>query len=103
MNSRRAMKPAKPKSEAHLLAVTGMSPAVLTETVWALAQESPPIIPERVVVLTTFSGREAIERELLKSAEGSGESIWQELRRTVLGQKASQDTRLMLEPARVIA
>ena len=46
---------ANSKSEIVLLAVTGMSPAVLTETVWALAQERPPIIPNRVVVLTTLA------------------------------------------------
>lgn len=38
------------KSECVLFAVLGMSPAVLTETVWALARESPSVIPHRVVV-----------------------------------------------------
>jgi len=33
-----------------------MSPAVLTETVWALAQEKPAVIPDRVIVLTTAAG-----------------------------------------------
>ena len=32
-----------PHPEVVLLAVTGMSPAILTETVWALAQENPPV------------------------------------------------------------
>jgi CRISPR-associated protein (TIGR02584 family) len=41
-----------------------MSPAVLTETVWALAHETPPRIPDRVIVITTIAGRQAIEREL---------------------------------------
>lgn len=35
-----------------LLAVTGSAVAVLTETVWALAHERPPVIPRRVVVVT---------------------------------------------------
>ena len=48
-----------------LLAVTGMSPAILTETVWALAHEKPAIIPERVVAVTTITGRQAIERALV--------------------------------------
>ena len=38
------------ESERVLFAVLGMSPAVLTETVWALARETPPVIPHRVVV-----------------------------------------------------
>src|SRR6516164_11043285 len=50
--------------EVVLLAVTGMSPAILTETVWALAQENPPVVPDRVVVLTTTAGKEQIERQL---------------------------------------
>jgi CRISPR-associated protein (TIGR02584 family) len=50
--------------EVVLLAVTGMSPAILTETVWALAQEDPPVLPDRIVVLTTTVGKELIEREL---------------------------------------
>lgn len=31
--------------ETILLAVTGLSPAVVTETVWTLAHENPPVIP----------------------------------------------------------
>lgn len=38
------------ESERVLFAVLGMSPAVLTETVWALARETPSVIPHRVVV-----------------------------------------------------
>jgi CRISPR-associated protein (TIGR02584 family) len=52
------------QSEIVLLAVTGISPAILTETVWALAQGNPPVLPDRVVVLTTTVGKEQIEREL---------------------------------------
>lgn len=48
-----------------LLSVTGQSPAVLTETIWALAQEQPAIIPHRVVVVTTTEGRATLVRELL--------------------------------------
>lgn len=50
--------------ETVLLAVTGMSPAILTETVWALAQENPPQPPDRIVVLTTSTGKEQIIQEL---------------------------------------
>ncbi|MBI4444700.1 MAG: TIGR02584 family CRISPR-associated protein [Acidobacteria bacterium] len=46
-----------------LLAVMGISPAILTETVWALAVERR-LIPEEVLVLTTTSGREAIRTKL---------------------------------------
>jgi len=60
------------ESERVLFAVLGMSPAVLTETVWALARETPPVIPHRVVVLTTTQGRVALERELFSGGESCG-------------------------------
>jgi CRISPR-associated protein (TIGR02584 family) len=70
--SRKTRKPApdklrngiRPRPEVVLLAVTGMSPAILTETVWALAQENPPVLPDRVVVLTTTAGKAQTEQEL---------------------------------------
>ena len=47
-----------------LLALLGMSPAVLTETVWALAHENPPILPDRIGVITTRPGRDKIKKIL---------------------------------------
>ncbi len=47
-----------------LYAVLGISPAVLTETVWALAHENPPLIPHRIFVLTTKPGRQLLEQVL---------------------------------------
>ena len=47
-----------------LLAVTGLSPQVVTETVWALAHEDPPWIPDAVQLLTTCAGRLAAEAGL---------------------------------------
>lgn len=67
------------KHETVLFAVSGMSPAVLTETVWALAQEHKPVCPSRVVVLTTTAGRAALVRELLTPVAGAT-SIWEDLR-----------------------
>jgi CRISPR-associated protein (TIGR02584 family) len=48
-----------------LIAVTGMSPAILTETVWALAQQEDPWIPDQVIAITTRTGKTAIEQLLL--------------------------------------
>ena len=53
-----------------LLAVSGMSPAILTETVWALAHEVPAIIPDEVVVITTSKGENDIHRDLLSKQDG---------------------------------
>lgn len=66
-----------------LLALCGTSPAVVTETVWALANRREPSIPDRVVVLTTTVGREAV-RQLLFENGG-----WRRLK-TVLGTPANK-------------
>ena len=81
-----------------------MSPAVVTETVWALAHETPPVIPDRVVVVTTISGRQALERELLTPAEAdaSPPNLWRQLRLAILGPNACHQERLILEPAKVV-
>ena len=91
-----------PQPSTILLAVTGMSPAVLTETVWALAQEQEPVIPDRVVVITTISGRQAIDRELLLAAQPDAPTVWQQLRQAVLGQGAEKDPRLNFDAVRLI-
>jgi len=40
-----------------LCCVIGTSPAVLTETVWCLAHQKHPVIPDEIVVLTTIRGK----------------------------------------------
>ena len=53
------------KREKILIALCGMSPAVLTETVYALAEDK--CCPSQVIVITTTAGREKIEEELFQS------------------------------------
>jgi len=48
-----------------LIAVTGVSPAILTETVWALAHEESGWVPDQVIAITTRMGKTAIEKLLL--------------------------------------
>ncbi len=62
------------RNQAVLLSLCGLSPAVVSETVWALARETPPTRIDKVVVLTTAQGRAAIERELFDGG------AWQRLR-----------------------
>ncbi len=103
---------AAPQGETILLAVTGMSPAILTETVWALARENPPVIPERVVVITTLPGKARIEDELFKPSPDYGNrTVWQALRDAVFQfaggslhlTKAKFDDLLILDDIRLIA
>jgi len=61
-----------------------MSPAVLTETIWALARENPPVIPRQVVVLTTSRGKAEIERQLFEPCDHlGGLSAWDALRASI--------------------
>ena len=51
--------------ERVLLCLVGMSPAVLTETVWALALVHG-WVPDRVVVLTTEVGKRKVLTEVVQ-------------------------------------
>lgn len=58
-----------------------MSPAVITETVWALAREAEPVIPSRVIAVTTSEGRRQIEQVLFSpDPRLDGRSPWDSLR-----------------------
>ncbi len=82
-----------------LLAVTGLSPAVVTETIWALAREKPRVIPHSVGFITTAAGAAALENALhAPVAEWGGRSVWQGLREAV----AADRDELIAEPPRVI-
>jgi CRISPR-associated protein (TIGR02584 family) len=77
-----------------LLAVTGMSPAILTETVWALAQLPEPIVPTRVQVVTTLEGRRNLERLFNPVADLGGLSPWEALRQAIAHKGHSIEGRL---------
>lgn len=50
-----------------LLCVVGLTPQVVTETLWVLAvQSEPPFVPTELVIVTTREGAERIELMLLK-------------------------------------
>jgi CRISPR-associated protein (TIGR02584 family) len=72
-----------------LLTVSGMSPAIITETVWALANPptgQEPVIPDEVVVITTTRGAEDLRRDLLTArGDWGGRTVWESLRDAVLG------------------
>ena len=91
-----------------LLTVSGMSPAIITETVWKLANPDEgrqKIIPDEVVAITTTKGLADINSALLNldkdgnfsPVAGWGEkSVWQTLREAILGSGAGSDPRLQL-------
>lgn len=64
LNIDHAMKPSNYPRRV-LLAAAGMTPQVLTETLYALGQQMEPFFPTEVHVVTTMPGRERILLELL--------------------------------------
>ncbi len=87
-----------------LITVSGMSPAIITETVWALATEKPPVIPDEVIVITTLKGETDIQRLLLDPANGwKGASVWDTLRTSVFKEcKIAPDSRKLQMAIRII-
>jgi len=53
-----------------LLAVTGLSPQVVTETVYALAKNSAPFLPTEIHLVTTLEGAERARLSLLSKQPG---------------------------------
>ena len=62
-----------------LIAGMGTSPAVLTETVWALAHQEQPVVPDEVVVITTKSGKDALRAAVMSGAP----CVWERLKYTI--------------------
>ncbi|MCP5535450.1 MAG: TIGR02584 family CRISPR-associated protein [Akkermansiaceae bacterium] len=67
-----------------LLATTGLSPAIVTETVWALAQMDPPVIPNYVEIITTKTGKNTCKEALHTPLKTwGGKTVWETLREHV--------------------
>lgn len=64
---------ARQEKRTILIAGIGTSPAVLTETVWALAHQKEPVVPEEVVVITTKTGKDRLWSELVDGG------VWKDL------------------------
>ena len=77
-----------------LLAVVGLTPQVVTETVWALATHaSAPFLPTALLVVTTAEGRERLLLTLLDEDRGQLHSLAEDLGRPELAR--------ILTPARI--
>lgn len=74
-----------------LIATMGSSPAVLTETVWALAHAKKPVIPDEIVVMLAKNSVEKMKRDLL----GGCEPIWGRLLSALKKDKISIDGKLV--------
>ena len=82
-----------------LIAVTGLSPAIVTETVWALAHEKKRVLPERVIFITTLTGAEKIQQQLFTPLPAfAGKTAWSALRAAL----KAKDHELIAESPRII-
>lgn len=81
--------------EIILFAVLGKVPAILTETIWALSRLKPPVIPNRIVVVTTKVGADFICSELFTPNEAcKGQTVWESLRSSLESRGHNLDGRL---------
>ena len=65
------MKPPQDHSRRLLVAVTGLSPQIVTETLYALAvEQEPPFLPTEIRLITTEEGAQRAELDLLHPQTG---------------------------------
>lgn len=60
-----------------LLSLVGTAPAVLSETVWALANQEVPVVPDKIIAMTTSTGAVKIKEKLFE--EGHWKRMVEEL------------------------
>jgi len=69
----------------NLLIALGISPAVLTETIWTLAVEHPnPAIPAEIHIVTTLTGERTLRNRLFDTPDEEGLSVWARFCREIL-------------------
>lgn len=82
----------KAEKQIVLLALVGTTPAILTETVYALAHRKTPIVPDRIVAVTTAGGRTVLLEQLFHRGN------WKALRDKLVGSRKIPDRKLGFGP-----
>jgi CRISPR-associated protein (TIGR02584 family) len=78
-----------------LLSVTGMSPAVLTETIWSLCTRDEPVVPDRIVAVTTLAGATRLQEALFSPVPSfDNHTVWQALRHALLSRGCNIEGKL---------
>lgn len=54
------------KKKEILIFVSGTTPQIITETIYALAHSDPPVYPDEIYVITTATGKKRIEDTIIK-------------------------------------
>ena len=71
--------PGRTSARHLLIAVMGGSPAVLTETLWAMADDTDRPMPDGIMVFTTHYGAEAMQKQLNTASADGGATVWEML------------------------
>ena len=87
-----------PSKRIVLIAGMGTSPAVLTETVWALAHQAQPVVPDEIAVITTRSGKDALVQSVMSGAP----SVWERLKAALRKEKIAIDGKLVFGGASIL-
>lgn len=74
--------------EVVLVLLLGTSPAILTETVWALAQQVPAVVPDKLEVWTTTKGRHVFDTQVMATG------VWKQLLETLKAQRIPVEGKL---------
>ena len=80
-----------------LVAGIGTTPAVLTETVWALAHQREPVVPDQIEVITTASGKDVLTKAVL---DGSP-SVMDRLKAALCKEKIDVEGKLVFGTASI--
>ena len=78
--------------QTFLLSLVGTAPAVLTETVWALAVQDDPVIPDRIIAVTTAPGASRLKEKLFRDGH------WERMLSCLQGQGLDLDGKLRFGP-----
>jgi CRISPR-associated protein (TIGR02584 family) len=78
-----------------LIVVLGTSPAILTETVWALAVNEK-IVPDEIEIWTTKTGKDTFEAQALTKDAKTKKTVWKSLKADLIKRKIDIADKLVL-------
>ncbi|MBI4378130.1 MAG: hypothetical protein HY578_03420 [Nitrospinae bacterium] len=62
------MKRRDPDYKDILIFVAGTTPQIITETLYALHYRKPPIHPDEICIITTLTGKDSLNKNLITMA-----------------------------------
>lgn len=87
----------KEDKKVALVAILGVTPAVLTEAVWALAhpQEGEPVVPDEILVLTTGTGERVLKNTIGTHLARGG--VWSSLKKDLAAEGLDTKGKLIVK------